>query len=444
MGAPGELLDALASQVIARYEYGLPAADLAAELAATRAELAEEALVDAAVDELWPSLTAQQLLTGLYSEPSRLAATAPQLTSAERELLHRPPGAPWTPADVPLLDEAAELLGVDDTEERARAAAARRSELDYASDVLEALDLEEDADPDILHPGDVLKSTHLAERHEHRPDLTAVERAAADRTWTFGHVIVDEAQELSHMAWRAIMRRCPTRSLTVVGDVAQTGSAAGASRWADALEPHLGSQWRLAELTVNYRTPAEIMTVAAGVLAEIDPELAPPESVRTAGVAPLAYRFDSAEALACGLPGVITAEAGEVAGGRLAVLTPLGRFEELGRLLTAAMPEAAVGGSPGALEAPVVVLAVGQAKGLEFDAVVVVEPAELLAESSRGASDLYVALTRTTTRLAVVSTGELPAALAGLTYAPRQPTSTTGSASRRSRPTTSGQARRSS
>ncbi|HSS40789.1 MAG TPA: histidine phosphatase family protein, partial [Polyangia bacterium] len=85
---------------------------------------------------------------------------------------------------------------------------------------------------------------------------SVAERAMADRTWTFGHVIVDEAQELSPMAWRLLMRRCPARSMTLVGDVAQTGDPAGAASWGGVLAPHVGDRWRLAELTVNYRTPA--------------------------------------------------------------------------------------------------------------------------------------------------------------------------------------------
>src|SRR5690606_40845884 len=102
-------------------------------------------------------------------------------------------------------------------------------------------------------------ATQLAERQDVRARLTAAERAAGDRTWTYGHVIVDEAQELSEMAWRMVMRRIPNRWMTVVGDVAQTGDPAGASSWQEVLEPYVAKRWKLTELTVNYRTPAEIM-----------------------------------------------------------------------------------------------------------------------------------------------------------------------------------------
>src|SRR5437667_11250164 len=102
---------------------------------------------------------------------------------------------------------------------------------------------------------DLLDPARLAARYEADLPLTAAERAAADRTWAFGHVIVDEAQELSEMAWRMLMRRCPARSMTIVGDVAQTGDLAGAASWEQMLGPYLGDRWRLAGLNYKYRAP---------------------------------------------------------------------------------------------------------------------------------------------------------------------------------------------
>ena len=127
-------------------------------------------------------------------------------------------------------------------------------------------------------------------RDSTRSDLTAAERAAEDRTWTFGHVIVDEAQELSTMAWRVLMRRCPSRSMTLVGDIAQTGALGGAASWDEVLSPYVMDRWKLAELTVNYRTPAEIMAVASDVLDALDTDLEAPTSVRTSGHEPWTRR----------------------------------------------------------------------------------------------------------------------------------------------------------
>ena len=97
------------------------------------------------------------------------------------------------------------------------------------------------------------------------------------------------------MAWRMLMRRCPARSMTVVGDVAQTGDLAGTSSWQRVLGPHLADRWRLAQLTINYRAPAEVMEVATDVLAEIDPALRPPRSVRETGVHPWGRQVPEAE-----------------------------------------------------------------------------------------------------------------------------------------------------
>ena len=384
-----------------------------ADLAEIRGGLRADPAVQAALDELWPRLTPEQLLTELYASPSRLAAAAPELDPAERALLRRPPGSPWTPADVPLLDEAAELLGVDDAAARAQAREQARRELEYAEGVMQVLDLPETANRELLRASDVVDARHLAARHTAAPYRTTAERAAADRTWTYGHVIVDEAQELSAMAWRVLMRRCPTRSMTIVGDIAQTGALGGTTSWGSVLAPFVGDRWRLAELTVNYRTPSEVMEVAARVLALVDPSLVPPTSVRSAGVAPWALRVDTSS-LGSSLVAAVAEEARAVGDGTLAVIVPADAVDSLGGAVAHAVPDAAVGASPAALERRVLVLTVEQAKGLEFDGVVIVEPAAILGGSARGASDLYVALTRTTRRLGVVHTGELPAVLSGL------------------------------
>ncbi|WP_446220612.1 HelD family protein [Micromonospora sp. IBHARD004] len=404
-----EIVHALAAQVAERIGADpLGGENLLSEadLAEIRRELREEPEVRAALDELWPVLTPQRLLADLYASPERIATAAPMLTPAERASLHREPGG-WTPADVPLLDEAAELLGEDERAAAARRERIRSLEREYAEGVLEiargsrSIDVEDEADGgEILGVTDLIDADRLLERQEESERLTTAQRAAADRSWAFGHVIVDEAQELSPMAWRLLMRRCPSRSMTIVGDVAQTGALSGTPSWQEALEPYVARRWRLEELTVSYRTPAEIMAVAADVLAEIDPALRPPRSVRASGVPPWDRTVDP-DGLAAELVEATSREAAGLADGRLGVIVPTGRVDELGTAVTAALPEAAVGEQP-ELENRVVVLTVGQAKGLEFDSVLVVDPERIVAESPRGHSDLYVALTRATQRLGVL------------------------------------------
>jgi DNA helicase IV len=390
-----------------------------ADLAETRRELREDVDVQLALYDFWPVLTPRQVLRDLLGDADRLESATPGLTAGERALLLRPHDARWAPADIPLLDELVELLGVDDTLKAREAARQRREAIDYAEGVLEivqgsrSLDFEDDAEEEVLSAIDVVDASSFVERHEVLDTRTAAERAAADRSWVFGHVIVDEAQELSPMAWRLLMRRCPSRSMTVVGDVAQTSELAGTTTWDQVFEPYVAQRWNLAELTVNYRTPSEVMAVAGDVLAAVDPALQPPRSVRSSGVEPWALRVPPA-ALPAEIIAAVRLEAAEVGDGRVGVIVPEGREAELGKDLIEAVPGAAVGEQPDLLN-QIVLMTVRQAKGLEFDSVVVVEPDEIIAESPRGLSDLYVAVTRATRRLGVLHTADLPKVLNSLT-----------------------------
>lgn len=358
--------------------------------------------VHAAIEELWPALTPHELVADFLADPVHLP-------EADADAIRRTGGA-WTPADVPLLDEAAELLGEDDSAARARAEAERQERIRYAQGVLDLsygsrtqeFDDKEDEDSEVLGAHDLVDAERLADRHEEADHRTAAERAAADRTWAFGHIIVDEAQELSAMAWRLLMRRCPTRSMTLVGDPAQTSEPGGCGAWGPVLEPYVGDRWEHVRLGVNYRTPARIMELAAGVLRSADPSFAPPRSVRETDARPWAERTGD-------LPGAVAAAVAREAHaeGRLAVIAP----REHHAALVPALPTASTGPVPD-LTSPVVLLDPRQAKGLEFDTVIVVEPAEF------GLSDLYVALTRATQRLGMVHTGALPPGLERCAGAP--------------------------
>ncbi|KAB2372280.1 HelD family protein [Actinomadura montaniterrae] len=376
------------------------------DLRLAKETLWQDPAVRKALDELWPELTPERLLTDLFASPDALDRLGAEACLPGCALLYRPAGSPWTVADVPLLDEAAELLGVDDSAERARrraADAARAEEARYAAEVMVST-----GGTSMIPIEDLISASELAERHgDAGPPLTTAQRAMADRQWAYGHVIVDEAQELSEMAWRTVMRRVPTRSLTVVGDIAQTGSAAGAASWGQMLDRYVPGRWREQRLMVNYRTPAAIMRVASRVLAAVAPGQTPPEPVRDDGPPPRAVALPVGD-----LPALVAAELAEFADageGRLAVITSAARHAPV----LAVLPDAAVGATPEALDSPAVVLTAEEAKGLEFDSVIVVDPAGILAESAKGGQDLYVALTRPTRRLTIVHDDDLPPLLSG-------------------------------
>jgi len=339
-------------------------------------QLAADDAYAAALDELWPLLTPQSVLAALYQSPEH-----PELHRAEPET--------WTVSDVPLIDELIDLLGRDRAEDRAKELAAereRRAAAEYAEGVMSMLELDrEEIDNEYsLLAKDVVNAIELAERQDEVDTRDLAERAAADREWTYRHVVVDEAQELSEMDWRVLMRRCPNRSFTVVGDLAQRRSEAGARSWDAMLAPYVADRWVYRSLTVNYRTPAEIMAVAAALLAEFAPSVQPPESVRACGVQPWSQKV-TAEELPAAIEEFVRDEAGRE--GTSIVIGPPG--------------------VPGTVPA-------SATKGLEFDAVLVVDPDRILADGPRGAAELYVALTRATQRLGVLHQGPLPSALTEL------------------------------
>ncbi|WP_226381118.1 UvrD-helicase domain-containing protein, partial [Pseudonocardia oceani] len=327
-----------------------------------------------AVERLWPVLTPERVLDDLLSSPERLASAG-----ADPALL-RSVGAAWTVADAPLLDELAELLGPPPAPPAASTDDAERA---YAAEVLAILESADrdlaGEDPDELRPTDFVTADVLAARQVPGRLAGVAERAAGDREWRYGHLVVDEAQELSAMDWHVLLRRCPTRSVTAVGDLAQRSAPAGAGTWAEVLAPVLGDRWARRSLTVNYRTPAEIMALAAAVLAQYAPEHRPPASVRETGEQPW-ERTVPADGLAAAVAAAVDEE-----GARLGP-----RDRRRGTLAVIAPDPAALPPLPIPVHTPV------SAKGLEFDVVVLVDPERIRAHHP---ADLYVSITRATRRL---------------------------------------------
>jgi DNA helicase IV len=365
-----QALDRLTEQFVRQLRQAGRAID-DSDIALLREDLRASYDMRVLLNTAWMPLSAEKLIQDLYARPQWLAEITHRWPARQRALLKRPREAPFTISDVPLLDEAAEVLGamaVQSDAGRHERDAQRRRDVENARQAIRNAGVE-----------GMVSAEQLADNFADAgaDGSTTADRARSDRTWTFGHVVVDEAQELSAMDWHVLLRRCPSRSITAVGDLAQRSAPAGAQAWADVLAPHLGSRWTYRTLTVNYRTPAEIMALAAAVLAEFAPDLQPPESVRATGEDPW-QRTVPATDLAAEVRKAVEAEVAQLGRGTRAVI---------------AADVDGLAGLPAQLHTPV------SAKGLEFDAVVIVDPERIRAHNP---ADLYVSMTRATQRLGLL------------------------------------------
>ncbi|WP_259470982.1 AAA family ATPase [Streptomyces sp. 1114.5] len=264
-----------------------------------------------------------------------------------------------------------------------------------------------------LAPGDLVNAllTDADALAEHLPGLTAQERSlllrGPDDPWTdadvplldeaaslvdgppertYGHVVVDEAQELTAMQWRMIVRRCPARAMTLVGDFAQAGPVATARDWKEALGPHVGPRFHLHDLTVSYRTTQEILENVRGLLARIAPDQKPTRSLRS-GESPRTVT-PPPEGLVAAVVEELRAQRSAHPGELLGVVCADGR---VGELTARGIAEHAR------------IVPASEARGLEFDGVVVLNPEEIIRARPGGERDLYVALTRATKRLCTIT-----------------------------------------
>lgn len=335
-------------------------------------DLAEEQQVIDLVDEYFPELDPAEVLDATLTDRARIETVAGDYDAYTQDALYRAPGTGFYPSDTALYDELSILIGVTDpTEQKAKEEAQWRQLVEEAEDALDVLASSESTDNDddqfeaeILSAADVIDAETLASRQRVTDIRSTAQRAREDHTWAYGHVIVDEAQELTPMEWRMVFRRCPSKWMTLVGDTAQTSSPAGSDDWATTLAPFVGERFRTHQLTVNYRTPAEVMEYADKLLTEIDPEASSSVAIRETGV-PVRH-----------LPaGTDPAEV-------------VGSLQADGRMVAIIDADN-----------------VAQMKGLEFDHVILVDPRRIIDASPQGLQDLYVAATRATQSLTVI--GEL-------------------------------------
>jgi hypothetical protein len=362
-----------------------------------------------ALQRIWPRLSGQELLHDLFGAPALLrAAGKGHFSDNELELLARKRSASleeieWTKADAALIDEARILLGP----QRRPRPPVKLGE----SGILDGIDLDS-------YAGDV-RAAALREAQRLAPQQSN-ELDEAEFV-TYGHIVVDEAQDLSPMELRVLKRRDLTGSMTIVGDMGQATTVSSSVSWTSVLEvldPRRAPM--RVDLTVSYRTPEEVLNFAAPTLLAATPGLEPPRPVRRAGFTPI-VEVVRPDDFAATLVNATRREVEAVAPGRVAVIVTGRRVDEIVAILTSNGLDAVdprVQESKG-LGADLVVLGAEGANGLEFDATIVVEPGQIASRGSldastttpRGLRTLYVAMTRPTRRLAIVASGALPATL---------------------------------
>ncbi|MBM7369467.1 hypothetical protein JOC45_004203 [Gordonia hydrophobica] len=362
--ARDELWDALADVLTVKIQT-TTGADVAAER--VRAEVGADPELKAAIGRAWPLLDPTETVADLWAVPAYLRLCAPWLTAEQAALLRRPEGTAFTTADLPLLDTARRRLG---DPEAARQRQRRLVEIGEQRRVRARV-------VDELIAGDDGEGLVTMLRSEDIDgvlvDETGMAASDADPlAGPFAHIVVDEAQDLTDAQWQMLLARCPSRSFTIVGDRAQARSGFPET-WEERLQRVGVGALRRTTLTVNYRTPIEVMEVARPGILEALPGVAVPESIRATGV-PVSFRAMSDQA---------------------AVLADWAEANEEGTACVIGAPQ-----FPG--DHRVASLSPSAAKGLEFDLVVLVDPAQFGADVA-GAVDRYVAMTRTTSQLVVLS-----------------------------------------
>jgi hypothetical protein len=366
--AHNEARDQILAELIAILVDSHDDGDVPADL--LRKSLIQNRELHTALNRAWPLIEAADLVSDLWSVPAYLRLCAPWLSPDDVQKLQRADAQAWTVSDLPLLDAARQRLGDPGASRRKRqheatVAAERERMARVVDDLIEAADDEYGVGLVTMLRGEDFQDALVDESAlpSKAPDLLA---------GPFAHIVVDEAQELTDAQWQMLLLRCPSRSFTIVGDRAQARHGFTES-WQERLERIGLDQIKLASLSINYRTPKQVMAEAEPVIRAVLPDANVPTSIRSGDV-PVVH--GSASALGSILGTWLAAHADGIA---CVIGDPAFRATSRVRPLT---PELS--------------------KGLEFDLVVLIDP-EAFGGGIEGAVDRYVAMTRATQQLVILT-----------------------------------------
>ena len=365
--ARGQIWEELLAILMGKHDGDVPEHQL-------RRSLTQNEELRTTFNRAWPLLEAADLVGDLWSVPAYLRLCAPWLSPEDVRALQRPDAQAWTVSDLPLLDAARHRLGDPEASLRQRrhdaaVAAEREQRAQVVDNLIEAADDEYGVGLVTMLRGE--------DFHDALVDEAALTVAKPDSlAGPFAHIVVDEAQELTDAEWQMLLLRCPSRSFTIVGDRAQARHGFTES-WQERLKRIGLDRITLASLSINYRTPEEVMAEAEPVIRAVLPDANVPTSIRSSGI-PVVY------GPASDLGAILGAWLAAHAEGIACVIAPsqAGRVRATSRVRSLT-PELS--------------------KGLEFDLVVLVDP-ETFGTVIEGAVDRYVAMTRATQQLVILTT----------------------------------------
>ena len=360
-------------------------------------QIRENAQVRLALNLSWLPLSARWLLDDLFSKPAKLKTLAPWMSEEEVQSLMREKGK-VSEGDIPLLDTAMDLLGEEEV--RKKGPSSSRADKEFAKSTMAMFGVS----PSLVSASDLLSSLSPSERK------SVVEQAAVDRKWQFGHIIVDEAQELTAMQWRMLRKRSASKSFTIVGDVAQTSSLAGTRSWKKSLSPVFGRDWTLCPLEIDYRNPREVVEEASQFAKKEGLNSEDIKAVRSVEGSLEKVESEDIEKEAVSKLVECAKKFIHSSMGTVALITEKKDVEKMSARVNAALEKEFGKAETDRLtrngwKSQIAVRGTEEIKGIEYDAVVLMDPPEPEGEGEErkiAASRLYIAMTRPTQKLVIV------------------------------------------
>jgi len=415
-----DLLEEYKKKINETYAGFVDSNDLAGELKEAKKDFFHIREIIRTLNYSWMQLLPKKVINDLFSSEKIIEICLPWVRTQDVPYLIKSDKENFSKFDIPLIDQADQLITSIETSTTKKYSKVQQ---EIAQSTVESLfQYGQDNYGDRSFPA-IISAEDILSRQEQEYQPTINKLSSQDRNWTFGHVIVDEAQELSPMDWNMLIRKCPSKSFTIVGDVMQTSSPAGTRNWDQRIKEFFQDNYQIKKLTINYRNPKEVAQLAYKVLkksgSEIEINEAPrkvPKSVEIKSTGVYEVYQDAAHSAYELINQYV--EFGQY--GKVVVIVRPEKVEELTKAIYQFIEDdygQIVADQIHSLKAPdaqLEIISPEESKGLEYDAVVLVEPIDLQEfdannkQTQESKSALYIAMTRPTQKLVVVHFKDLP------------------------------------